>query len=381
MSHSDRFIALNVGMGDAFYLERDGFSCLVDGGRRKNFVDRFRKVTKRQQVEVEVVVCTHNDSDHANGLIDFFKNGGKAKECWLPATWMQPLQMMLKDPDLAFKQLCFTDYSEQIPETEDRRDDKEISAEWLNMELKKRADSQHFDEFYPFLPIVVVFISERSGEDVPIEAEGIPLIETATIRADNILCLATAATRRGAEIRWFDPYKKPQPSEEAHPYLHLVNASEVYVVQTSPYSLLGLVYLTTVNRLCLVLHSPAGVGPDVLFSADSGFGSLRHPPVFRPPVRKNMLVTAPHHGSKDSENEEAYRRLKAIDASNFQTLTWVRSGLYQNGKFPGPMYLKQKRRRRFCTNCRCGSKGGQDVIMIGNGCWKPEKGVSPCRCS
>lgn len=386
MSHSDRFIALNVGSGDAFYLERRDergeFSCLVDGGRRKNFVDRFRKVTKRQQVEVEVVVCTHNDSDHVDGLIDFFKNGGKAKECWLPATWMQPLQMMLKDPDLAFKQLCFADYSEQIPETEDRRDDKEISAEWLNMELKKRVDSQHFDEFYPFFPIVVVFISERSDEDVPIEAEDIPVIETATIRADNILCLATAATRRGAEIRWFYPDEKPQPIEEAHPNLHLINASEVPVIPTISRAFPDLLYLTVKNAYSLVLYSPAGDGPDVLFSADSGFGSPRRqrPPVFHPPVGKNMLVTAPHHGSKDCENEEAYHRLKDSDSSNFQTLTWVRSGLYQEGKLPGKKYLDQH--RRFCTNCRGCSGDGQDVVMIGsNGCWKPEKGVSPCCCS
>ena len=73
MSHFDRFIALNVGSwGDAFYLERDGFSCLVDGGLRKDFAKKFLKVVKRQQVDV--VVCTHNGSDHANGLISFFNN-------------------------------------------------------------------------------------------------------------------------------------------------------------------------------------------------------------------------------------------------------------------------------------------------------------------
>ena len=375
MSHSDRFIALNVGRGDAFYLERGEFSCLVDGGCCKNFVERFRNVTKRQQVEVDVVVCTHKDSDHANGLIDFFNNGGKAKECWLPATWMQPLQMMLEDPELALEQLCLADYSEQLSEVNDRRDGKEVSAEQLEMVLKKKADSQHFDWLYPFFPIVVVFISEKSDEDVPTEADGIPIIETATVRVGNILHLASAATSSGAKIRWFDP-RNPQPKKKAHPCLHIVNASEVFVVQTSPYSLPGLVYLTTVNRLSLVLHSPAGVGPDVLFSSDSGFEFPQ-----KPPVIKDMLVTAPHHGSKDQKNEKVYHQLKAINASNFQTLTWVRSDqrMCAGSSRPGPMYLKQK--RRFCTNCRGDSIGGQNVIMIGDGYWKPAKGVSPCYCS
>ena len=374
MSHPDRFIALNVGRGDAFYLERGEFSCLVDGGLRKDFAKRFQKVTERQQVDV--VVCTHNDSDHANGLINFFKNGGRAKECWLPATWMQPLQTMLEYPELV-EQLLLADQSEQIPETEVRRAGEKVSAEQLKIALEKTADSQHFDKF------ILVFVTfERLGVDVPIEGtDGISVIKSETIPVANISDLATAAIRSGANIRWFDP--NLQPIKKAHPHLHVVNASEVCVVQTIRKSFPELVHLTTVNAYSLVLHSPARFGPDVLFSADSGFGSRKHPPVFRPPVKKNMLVTAPHHGSKDCENEEAYHRLKESAPSNcFRTLTWVRSDqpMCVGGRRPGKMYLKQH--RRFCTNCRGCSGDGQDVVMIGsNGCWKPAKGVSPCCCS
>ena len=176
MSHSDRFIALNVGSGDAFYLERRDergeFSCLVDGGLRKNFAQRFQEVTECEQVDV--VVCTHNDIDHTNGLIDFFNKGGKAKECWLPATWMQPLQIMLEDPQLALEQLLRADQGEQIPETEVRRAGEEVSAKQLKRSLEEKADSRHFDKF------ILVFVTfERSDVDVPIEGtDGISVIKS-----------------------------------------------------------------------------------------------------------------------------------------------------------------------------------------------------------
>jgi len=61
------FIAIPVGQGDAFYLERDGWSVLVDGGRsRLDFPALFRQVTRARGANI--VVCTHNDSDHANGV-------------------------------------------------------------------------------------------------------------------------------------------------------------------------------------------------------------------------------------------------------------------------------------------------------------------------
>lgn len=293
--------------------------------------------------------------------------------------------MLLEEPGLALEQMLLADRDEQdfsedggsIPEKDDHDDKKEVFAEQLKTELEKRAElPQHFDGLSLFFPGAVIVFTQ-SGQHVHMAADGIPVIGTATIRADRILRLAIAATRSGAKIRWFDPHKAPKPKEVACTYLRLVNASEVYGLQAIRDSLPYLLYLTEVNRFSLVLYSPAGIGPDVLFSADSGFGFPS-----QPPVRKNMLVTAPHHGSGDRENEKVYCLLKKCAPSNFRTLTWVRSGLYKNGTLPGRMYLKQDRGRRFCTNCRNGPRCGQDVIMIGDGdgCWKPADGVSQCCC-
>jgi beta-lactamase superfamily II metal-dependent hydrolase len=90
-----RFIAVPVTQGDAFYLEHDNWSVLVDGGRNPSgFADVFRKATKAHGVSV--VVCTHNDADHANGIIGFLQSGFRCREVWLPGRWLSALPNVLK---------------------------------------------------------------------------------------------------------------------------------------------------------------------------------------------------------------------------------------------------------------------------------------------
>jgi len=82
-----RFIAIPVAQGDAFYLEREGFSVLTDGGRsRSDLPSRFQAVTKTDGVNV--ILCTHNDADHANGILGFLEGGLRCEEVWLPGRWL-----------------------------------------------------------------------------------------------------------------------------------------------------------------------------------------------------------------------------------------------------------------------------------------------------
>jgi hypothetical protein len=90
-----RFVAIPVAQGDAFYLERADFSVLVDVGRsRYGFPGMFRAVTHTDRVNV--AVCTHNDADHANGVIGFLETGLKCDEMWLPGSWLAALPHVLK---------------------------------------------------------------------------------------------------------------------------------------------------------------------------------------------------------------------------------------------------------------------------------------------
>ena len=66
----DKFISIGVRQGDAFYLERGGKKLLVDGGRsRRGFAEQFERTVGA--TSVDVLVCTHADADHVNGLIGF----------------------------------------------------------------------------------------------------------------------------------------------------------------------------------------------------------------------------------------------------------------------------------------------------------------------
>lgn len=99
-----KFIALPVRQGDAFYVETDnGFRVLVDGGRSRSDLPRLlRRYTKAEHVNV--LVCTHNDADHAEGVIGFLESGLHCGELWLPATWLDALRTL---PPNASKTLVF----------------------------------------------------------------------------------------------------------------------------------------------------------------------------------------------------------------------------------------------------------------------------------
>ena len=90
-----RFVAIPVTQGDAFYLERANFSVLVDGGRnRSGFSQMFHAITHADGVNV--AICTHNDADHANGIVGFLEAGYRCDEIWLPGRWLAALPDVLK---------------------------------------------------------------------------------------------------------------------------------------------------------------------------------------------------------------------------------------------------------------------------------------------
>lgn len=80
-----KFTAIGVGEGDSFYLDTGTKTILVDGGKaEKGFPSQFR--TSIDKEEVDILVCTHCDADHANGIFGFLQAGLTCKEVWLPGT-------------------------------------------------------------------------------------------------------------------------------------------------------------------------------------------------------------------------------------------------------------------------------------------------------
>lgn len=318
-----RFVAIPVGQGDAFYLERGETRILVDGGKsRHGFAQMFRDETGSKGADI--VVCTHNDADHANGIIGFLEAGLGKREIWLPGKWLGLLDDVLGNPgDIAIRlleELKALDESQLSTKLEDLREDPlgesphsegepvEIDKSgWppeLVDQLEVAADWEPCDLWvfsrvpYVFLPPLLV-AGPIAGQSLFIKALD---------AARRIREIALEAFRRGLDVRWFK----------------------------------------------------------LLFAADSDLATASLPP------HDDAIVTAPHHGSE--ANKMAYQCIAS------KSCILVRS----DGRFkkrPGPSFLGQT--RRFCTICRSQNQvhtGRQAVrFFIRRGAWIRRR-TKPCIC-
>ncbi|MGX9732496.1 MBL fold metallo-hydrolase [Janthinobacterium aestuarii] len=73
-----------AGNGDAFLLVKndpDPYAILIDGGYPvtfKNFIRSDLEILAAKGFKLDVVLATHLDADHISGLLEFFKQNGKA---------------------------------------------------------------------------------------------------------------------------------------------------------------------------------------------------------------------------------------------------------------------------------------------------------------
>jgi len=94
---TSRFVAIPVGQGDGFFYEDDDTSILVDGGRSvRAIATQFQTALSR--TKVDIVICTHNDADHANGVLGLLASGIQCQEVWLPGRWTERLNDLLSNP-------------------------------------------------------------------------------------------------------------------------------------------------------------------------------------------------------------------------------------------------------------------------------------------
>lgn len=362
-----RFIAIPVAQGDAFYLERDGFSALVDGGRsRSAFPAMFRGVT--QSGGVDVLVCTHNDADHANGILGFLESGLRCKEVWLPGRWLSALPGLLRPfvevvEDLSTSILklghpskasesdsglsALEAYAEYLGEggEDSREDELGLPVErngWpaQYVQMLRSADRLEVPSFInadrPFGP----YGRYRSSGGWQTE-----LLWSAIDAAHRIRAIAIEAFRRGMCVRWFE-YGPAMPAGGVVA-LCPINARAVVSARPQVLSLFCQLALTVANKESLVFWSPStDQHPGVLFTADSDLATAGLPSDL-----KGALVTAPHHGSE--ANARAYSRVADAAGDEYSSVTWIRSdGRYNNR--PGRTYLAIPG-PRLCTLCRCGA--------------------------
>lgn len=397
---SSCLVAIGVGQGDAFFLDKAGLTILIDGGRSaQGFPAQFQKVTKRESVDI--LVCTHNDADHACGVLGFLRSGLRCREVWLPGSWTDRLEDLLLRPESFTEELISNieeiqviperrpslqalgdRYAESIVHQErDYEGAATIDADALSEALEMAPDMETYgDMFWLYLPHP--WLSEDWLDRwwelrwmFRQDHERFRLFVEALSAATRIREISLAAYHMGASIRWFEydngSYSENRSNRGGIPnYLEPINAREILRIRRRRWSALAFLALTTSNKQSLVFLSPADdEGPAILFTADSDLAFSQNIP-----WSDGMIITAPHHGAEANKN--AYQRF-ARETRNKLDVIWVRS----DGRFktrPGKSYLNAHG-DRYCTLCRGRNDPKQDVrFEVDSGKWRPDDSTKKC---
>lgn len=380
----NRFIAIDVRQGDAFYLNREDLSVLIDGGRsRIQFPAQFENIVNVKKVDI--VVCTHNDSDHANGILGFMDSHLKCKEVWLPGSWTTRLNDLLMNPSRFVKELA--------TEIENRRFDDNVttiedlanslSKEELNNLRNKRTDMEEqvteLDCLYDSIEDINEINLFRMAPNYLytyffpyfFDEQKFELFMDALNHADRIREIAILAYIKGATIRWFE-FSSSQSSGGIQNKLEPVNSKEIFTIPRYKPTVLDYLTLSAANKESLVFFSPSKDNmPGVLFSADSDFSFNQSIPWCN-----EMIITTPHHGSEANKN--VYDRFK--NETNYSIdVKWIRSDC-KSKKRPGRSLLNVHG-FKYCTLCR-GSELLTEKLEFkadSNDIWK-ENGAKKCVC-
>jgi hypothetical protein len=395
-----RFIAVPVAQGDAFYLEHDDWSVLVDGGRNQSgFPAVFQRATKADGVSV--AVCTHNDADHVNGILGFLQSGFRCGEVWLPGRWLAALPDVLKPFIDVFVELA-ADVAQVEASSNTAKQESGLSPiEALGEDLHGHVyegpmgnESASIGEDGWPEPYVSMLEEAEPWEMPPwvrlwapndwrffqyrnyqrLDSAGMQLLWSAIDAASRIRAIAVEAFHRGIPVRWFE-FRATKPSGGVAT-LRPLNAQEVARVRPRVGSLLAFLALTVSNKESLVFWSPpTDHYQGVLFTADSDLSG-----VDLSLQLSGAIATAPHHGSE--ANAKAYAAIAMAMKGSSSSITWVRSDGRYRGR-PGQTY-RSLSSRRLCTLCqRRGSRPSpkQSVhLFIRGGVWTRHRRTAACSC-
>jgi hypothetical protein len=391
-ANAPRFLALPVSQGDAFYLESSGISVLVDGGKnRHSFPCLFKQHTGRSGVDI--LVCTHNDADHANGVLGFLESGFGCGELWLPCTWLETIKALPGDPkqwnetfealvDRVSNAVAKRARSSRTAEdpleayasslSKERKTDVGPSPSgegasrtldaWLGDDIDSRlSDYEFLTEalLAPWLILRMILLDPLN----PIKYRSASSILQAGKR---IIDIARAALHRGIMIRCF---------RYAHPPAPIPTNADVPLIPVNsvPSGKLGttlpadtLLTLTADNRESLSFwYQPNKRHPGVLFTAETNLYG-----VTLPDGLSRAIVTAPHHGS--AYNKDVYTKIS-------QDVIWVRSDGFSTTR-PCQEYLAKK--EKYCTMCR-ETKPQKQIVRLSadqSGNWVPVETTQRCKC-
>ena len=236
--------------------------------------------------DAAVLVCTHNDADHANGILGFLKSGYlRCNEVWLPALWFDRLADLIEKPHGFIQELArdirewdrpegSTDpYEDTIaermgdlfPTKVDSHDSKESTDDGPAHSLETRFEDSDYEsdllcsDRYSMVDIWHHIFSQ--GERIDIFSDA--MYAATRIREIAVICL-----HENIPIRWFryNPHGGTGGIQDSLVPLNASQVSPIPVDRTA----LEYIALSKVNKLSLTFCSPPGERfSGVVFTADS----------------------------------------------------------------------------------------------------------------
>ena len=357
-------VGVGVNNGDAFLGALDDYRFLVDGGdtvgNARLITDAASRVDRgsrpgfpmashspgESQLRLNVVVCTHSDRDHANGVLGVLRASQRGavevEELWLPAYWC-PIAAQygsLSSDALATRllgefettQVAFGASSLGFFDGADAESDSDEADGFLNDGSSLATHAQ------------AMMLSRGVGRLRMAEY-------LAALSRIDLITQIVAAGRRVASIIWWD-YSRDLALPSARHDFRGLNCFE-----TSPPS--AVPPLTTVargtnERSLVFAWCPPGV-PPALFTADS---PLNFPSPMAAVARDGMLATAAHHGSPTNAATFAFVTNSLNDPSR---VLWLRGSYKGQAKanYPSSEFLRQP--RRACVELPC-RQATRDVL-------------------
>jgi len=329
-----RFSALPVIEGDSFLLDEDGKYILVDGGRRRAKIVKLLDSECIPNKHINIIICTHYDSDHIDGIIDILDSRKYTfDELWLPEV-LASLSYTLSE-----KLREILDY---LRRQEDVVDNFEIDSlsdlpYTENIESINEKQKKHLINFVKKCNRIE-FRKEKYSEEL-----------------NNIfsaLSMVSSAIKSCSKVRWFTFTNNLEDFQCGNDMVSK-NAIETGItIYSTPKIFFNALSLTVKNKESLVYLYDNDNLPNVLFTADSDLSFTKFPIK----LKKNSIVTTPHHGS--DANKKAYSKISG------ENIYYVRSDKKQI-KRPCAEYLLLP--NRFCTICRDKIPHKKVVIECVNG--------------
>jgi hypothetical protein len=366
-----RFSALPVSSGDAFLLQDRTNAYLFDGGRQRDQVAQLLLSSKIKRLNA--VICSHNDADHANGVIGVLDSPIHVDEVWIPGRWVQFLASAAATHSVErpWWQSVVNELNERSPDNSSMRQLMQLYSAENDRGVPKAhglADggqcvARSLRQLQPAISVqhMISVATARRGNP---QFHALSSLLQSGLR---IYAIAQRAVHRNCRLRLFDFQDMLIDDDVIGTNFMSVNSREVRrlpVIGNTTHLLL----LTIVNRESLVFRHVHRDDAPVLLCADSDFSFLRGAPFGLP---KDTLATAPHHGS--NENRFVYTYFP------HNRFIWVRSDGTANGPRPCPEFLKQ--RTRYCTICRRSIRAKQRVDLDWKkGRWKAVANVQACCC-